>query len=156
MQLLAIVLLMVVLPIISIVQDVMVGQAGVLDALGKWFVFWGVGWRLVVAGVHQILRPAYTARDIFEIDDPAAGKLVLEIGFGNLALGIAAVASLYYPAWMPALALAGFIFFGLAGIQHVRNKASTQPEVAAMVSDLGIAAVLLVYLVGRGLVGGMP
>jgi hypothetical protein len=47
---------------------------------------------------------------------------------------------------VPALALAGAIFFGLAGIQHVRNKASSRAEIAAMVSDLGLAAVLIVYL----------
>jgi len=151
MQLAAIILLMVVLPIISIVQDLAMNQVLLVEALGKWFVFWAVGWRLVSAALHQMLRPAYTAKDIFEIDDPAAGKLVLEIGFGNLAIGIPAIASLYFPAWVPALALAGCIFFGLAGLQHIRNKASTRAEIAAMVSDLGLAAVLIVYLVWHAL-----
>lgn len=151
MQLIAIVLLMVVLPIISIFQDVASDQMALVDALGKWFVFWGVGWRLVTAAAHQLLRPSYTATDIFEIRDPAASKLVLEIGFGNLALGVPAIASLYFPAWVPALALGGCIFFGLAGIQHIRNQASTRAEIAAMVSDLGIALVLVVYLFGLGL-----
>ncbi|NYT85202.1 hypothetical protein [Pollutimonas harenae] len=153
MQLVAIVLLMVVMPIISIVHDVANNQAALVYALGKWFVFWGVGWRLVSAAAHQMMRPAYTAKDIFEIDDPAAGKLVLEIGFGNLAIGIPAIASLYFPAWVPALALAGCIFFALAGFQHIRNKATTRAEVAAMVSDLGLAAVLAVYLLWLGLSG---
>ncbi len=98
-----------------------------------------------------MLRPGFTAKRIFEIHDPEASKLVLEIGFGNLALGVPAIASLYFPAWVPALALAGCIFFGLAGIQHVRNKASIRAEIAAMVSDLGIAAVLVIYLLWHGL-----
>ncbi|OWT58305.1 hypothetical protein [Candidimonas nitroreducens] len=147
MQLIAIVLLMIVLPIVSIIHDVAGGHAGLVDALGKWFVFWGVGWRLASAAIHQLIRPGFTAKGIFEINDPAANKLVLEIGFGNLALGVPAIASLYYPAWVPALALGGCIFFGLAGIQHVKNKASSRAEIAAMVSDLGLAAILLVYLV---------
>lgn len=146
MQLIAIILLMAILPILSIIQDVSTNHVALVDALGKWFVFWGVGWRLVGAAVHQMMRPGYTAKDIFEIHDPAASKLVLEIGFGNLALGIPAIASLYFPAWVPALALAGCIFYALAGIQHIRNKASTRSEIAAMVSDLGIATILLAYL----------
>lgn len=151
MQLVAIVLLMGVFPIIAIIQDVIAGQAPLAVALGKWFVFWGVGWRLIGAAMHQMLRPGFTAKDIFSIDDPGANKLVLEIGFGNLALGIPAVASLYFPAWVPALALAGCIFFGLAGIQHIRNRATTRGEIAAMISDLGIAVILLVYLIWHGL-----
>lgn len=151
MQLVAIVLLMGVLPIIAIIQDVTTGQVLLAEALGKWFVFWGMGWRLIGAGMHQLLRPGFTAKDIFGIEDPGANKLVLEIGLGNLALGVPAVASLYFPAWVPALALAGCIFFGLAGIQHIRNRATTRGEIAAMISDLAMAVILLVYLVWHGL-----
>jgi len=146
MQLAAIVLFMVVLPILSIAVDVAYGTALVV-ALGKWFVFWGVGWRLATAAARQLMQPDFTAQRIFGIKDPAAAALVLEIAFGNLALGIPSIASLGFPAWVPALALAGAIFYGLAGVQHVRNKATTRAEIAAMVSDLGIAAVLIVYLV---------
>lgn len=147
MQMIAIVLFMLVLPIVSIVQDVATGDTELVIAIGKWFVFWGVGWRLATAAIHQLLRPSFTAKDIFAIDDPKASALVLEIGFGNLAIGIPAIASIYFPEWVPALALAGAIFYALAGIQHVRNKASTRAEIAAMASDLWLAAVLLFYLV---------
>lgn len=146
MQMIVIVAFMLVLPIISIVQDVATGTTELIASIGKWFVFWGVGWRLVAAGGHQLIRPSFTAKDIFEIKDPDATKLVFEIGFGNLALGIPAIASAYVPEWVPALALAGAIFYSLAGIQHIRNKASTRGEVAAMVSNIGLAAVLIFYL----------
>lgn len=146
MQIFVIVLFMLVLPVLSIIQDAASGT-GLVAAIGTWFVFWGVGWRLVAAGFHQITRPAFTANEIFNIKDPDASKLVLEIGFGNLALGIPAITSFYFPQWVPALALAGAIFFGLAGIQHIRNQASSRAEIAAMVSDLGISAVLIFYLV---------
>jgi len=149
MQLAVILLFMLVLPITSIVLDVSANELAWIDALGKWFVFWGVGWRLVTAALRQMVQPSFTAQKIFEIDDPAAQKIVIELGVGNMAIGIPAVASLYFVEWVPALALAGFIFFGLAGVQHVRNKATTRPEIAAMVSDLALAAVLLVYLLGR-------
>jgi hypothetical protein len=137
---------MLVLPVISIAQDVVSETTDLMPAVGKWFVYWGVGWRLTVTAVYQLLRPSFTAKDIFEIDDPKTSKLVLEIGFGNLAIGLASIASLYFPEWIPGMALAGAIFFALAGIQHVRNGASTRPEIVAMVSDLGIAVILIAYL----------
>ncbi|CAI8860262.1 conserved membrane protein of unknown function [Methylocaldum szegediense] len=149
LQLLVVLLFMLILPVISIVWDTVFGTAELMASIGKWFVHWGVGWRLVAAGAHQLFKPSFTAKDIFEIDDPRASKLVLEIGFGNLAIGTTAIASLYFPAWIDGLALAGAIFYALAGIQHVRNRASTRPEIVAMVSDLGIAAILIVYLCWR-------
>lgn len=146
MQLFVILLFMLILPIVSIAQDLLSGTAKPMASIGTWFVYWGVGWRLVAAGVFQLFRPSFTARNIFEIEDPNAHKLVYEIGFGNLAIGITAIASLYFPEWIPAAALAGAIFYLLAGVQHVRNHPTTAPEIAAMVSDLGIAAILIVYL----------
>lgn len=146
MQLFVILLFMLILPIVSIAQDLLSGTAQPMASIGTWFVYWGVGWRLVAAGVFQLFRPSFTARNIFEIEDPNAHKLVYEIGFGNLAIGITAIASLYFPERIPAAALAGAIFYLLAGVQHVRNHPTTAPEIAAMVSDLGIAAILIVYL----------
>lgn len=145
MHLLAILLLMFVLPVICIAQDMTSGSP-LIPSIGKWFVYWGVGWRLVVAGLWQLFRPSFTARDIFGITDPAAEKLVMEIGFGNLAIGITAVASLHFPQWLPAAALAGAIFYTLAGLQHVRNRPAAGPEVTAMLSDLVIAVILILYL----------
>ncbi|MFC0282782.1 hypothetical protein ACFFJB_04020 [Camelimonas abortus] len=146
MQLVAVVLLMLVLPAASVIHDVASSGAGVMEAIGKWFVYWGVGWRLAVAGLHQTLRPGFTVRDIFGVSDPRAARLVLEIGFGNLAIGALGVASLHAPQWTPAAALAGAIFYVLAGLQHVRNKPAARPEIVAMVSDLGLAVVLAAYL----------
>lgn len=148
-QLLVVLLFMFVLPVACVVQDVAGGTADVMASVGKWFVYWGVGWRLVAAGAYQLFKPAFTARQIFEIDDPKAHALVREIGFGNLAIGVAAVASLYVPQWVDGLALAGAVFYALAGVQHIRNRPSTRPEVVAMVSDLWIAVILVAYLCWR-------
>jgi hypothetical protein len=146
MQLLAIVAFMVVLPILSVGVDVLVRHAPLVAAVGQWFVFWGIGLRLGTAAIRQIVQPAYTARDIFEIEDPKAGKIVTELGFENLAIAAVAVLSVYFTAWVPAAALAGAIFYGLAGIQHIRNGTMTRPERLAMLSDCFMAVVLLAYL----------
>jgi hypothetical protein len=148
MQLFAVLAFMLVLPVASTLVDISAHEAGLTAAALKWFVFWAVGARLFTAGLKQVVDPALTARQIFEIEDPAASKLALEIGFGNLSIGAIALASLWFGGWAAPAALAGAIFFGLAGIQHVRNQPTNGKERLAMWSDLFIAIVLIACLLG--------
>jgi hypothetical protein len=114
---------------------------------GKWFVFWGVGMRLFTAGVSQTVRPEFTAGTIFGIDDPAVLPFIQELGFANIALGLMALLSLAAASWRKAAALAGGIFFGMAGIRHALSpKEMTDLRAIAMVSDLFIALVLFAFL----------
>ena len=107
--------LMLVLPALSIAAELFFMQgAGFWTLFGKWFVFWGIGAPLGLAGVRQMLNPAFTAKDIFEIDDPAAGKIVQELGFANSAIGLIALLSLAWPAWVAPAAVAGGLFYLLA------------------------------------------
>ena len=142
--------LMGVLPVGSVlIERLAVPESALLPLVGKWFVFWAVGCRLFAAGIKQVRSPEFTARDIFGITDPAARKLVVEIGFGNLAMGTVALVSLWRPGWTAAAATAGCVYLGLAGLAHVRNRGRNRTETIAMVSDLAVAAVLAVYLLGR-------
>lgn len=148
MYLIIVVLLMGVLPVVSIVAELIAGTGGgLLLLVGKWFVFWAVGVRLFTAGIRQTLAPGLTASQIFKINDPGAGAIVREIGFGNLAMGAGALLSLYFPVWVPGMAAVGAIFYGLAGLGHVFRHRN-QSENIAMISDLAIAAVLAIYLIG--------
>ncbi len=146
MQLFAIIAFMIVLPIASILVELSGSNAEILPAVGKWFVFWGIGARLATAGIKQMITPEFTAKQIFEIEDPAAAKIVTELGFGNVAISLIALLSLQFPGWLASSALAGAVFFGLAGIQHIRNRHMNRLEAFAMISDLFIAAILLIYL----------
>jgi hypothetical protein len=148
MQRLAVWAFMVVLPVAATLADYFLYGTGFIAAALKWFVFWGVGVRLASAAIRQMTKPEFTAGHIFEIHDPKANKLVLEIGFGNLAIGLIALLSLWFREWTVPAAVAGVIFFGLAGIQHMRNKPETSGEKLAMWSDLFIAVVLVLCLVG--------
>ena len=113
--------------------------------IGKWFVFWSVGIRLALAGTRQIAQPRYTAETILGIKGDDALVVVRELGFANLSLGIVGIASLHFTSWVQAGALAGAVFYGLAGINHMlRGERNTHGNVA-MASDLLIAAVLLGY-----------
>lgn len=90
--------------------------------IGKWFVFWAVGWRLFLAGMRQIVQPGYTARVILGLKHDESQILVRELGFANVAFGAIGILSLFVPSWRLAAALAGGIFYGLAGINHVRQS----------------------------------
>lgn len=147
MYLVIIIALMGVLPILSVVVElVAVAAADPVTLVGKWFVFWAVGVRLFLAGVKQTTDPGFTARSIFQIADRDAEKVVVELGFANLSIGLLGLLTIFEPGWIVPAALAGGLFYALAGIQHVRNAKRTTKEVIAMVSDLAIAVVLAVFL----------
>jgi hypothetical protein len=137
--------LMLILPVASIALEAFVHGHAVFDAamIGKWFVFWAVGVRLLIAGLRQILQPRYTAETILGVMDPDARVIVRELGFANTAIGVAAIASIFFPTWTSPLAAIGAVFYGLAGISHVRQPRRNTLRSAAMVSDLFAAAVLL-------------
>jgi hypothetical protein len=123
--------------------------------IGKWFVFWAVGVRLMLAGVRQIAKPEFTAETIFETKDPGARKIVSELGFGNVSIGLIGLASLYWPGWIVPAAVCGGLFYGLAGLQHVRNGRRSLSENIAMVSDLFIFAVMAAFLLAMALHSGI-
>jgi len=139
-----VVLLMFVLPVASIAAEVLWfrDDAGLMLLIGKWFVFWTVGVRLLLAGIRQVVQPRFTAESIFDVKDPAANAVVREIGFGNLAMGTLGLASLAQPAWLVPAAIVGGLYYGLAGAGHVFRSDRNFNEQTALVSDLMIFVVL--------------
>lgn len=139
-----VVLLMGVLPLGSILVEFGLHPAGAdgVALVGKWFVFWSVGVRLLLAGLRQIVNPAFTAETIFAVKDRAAFIIVQELGFGNLSIGLVAALTLIQPQWIVPAALAGGLFYGLAGFRHLAKGDRNANENIAMVSDLFIFIVL--------------
>lgn len=142
-----VVLLMLVLPAASVVAEL--GSAPLFDLIAKWFVFWGCGARLVMAGVMQTLRPSFTASGIFRIADPSAEAIVRELGFANLAMGTLGLATILRPDWLLPAALACGLFYGLAGLGHVLRSGRSAKEELALYTDLGAFALLGAYLITR-------
>jgi hypothetical protein len=146
-----IVLLMGLLPVLSIALDVFLVHSSpdLLFAIGRWFVFWAGGARLFLAGIKQIIDPAYTAETIFSIEDKGAQKIVQELGFGNVSIGLLGMIAGFHTVWIVPAALASGLFYGLAGGKHILNIDRTQTETFAMVSDVFMFAVLAAFLVER-------
>lgn len=153
MYLLMIVLTLLILPLVSILFEMTVagGDAGLMLLVGKWFVFWAGGLRLLLASLSQIFNPGYTARSIFDIKDPQASKIVTELGFGNFSIGTISALSLLFPAWLLPAAVAGGLFYGLAGIKHVFNQRRSPKENIALASDLFVFVVLAAFVLWSAL-----
>lgn len=149
MHLTVVVLTMLVLPAASVLIErwTGAGTAPLWQLIGKWFVFWGVGVRLLIAGARQIVKPEMTATGIFGVTDKAAFPLAQELGFWNFTIGLIAIASIRRPDWVVPMAIAGMLFYAMAGALHVTNKSREFSENVAMISDLGMAALLFAFLV---------
>jgi hypothetical protein len=144
--------LMLVFPLAGI--GIELGRAPLMFLVGKWFVFFGVGWRLGIAGVRQIVQPRFTAQDIFGLTEPGALVLVRELGFANLGAGVLGIASLWVPSFTLPAAVASSIFYAAAGAMHAFAEHRGLNENVAMVSDLWIAAILAAYVAWRLMAGG--
>lgn len=139
---------MVVLPIVAILVDLRRKPQPVMEVVGKWFIFFGVGVRLLAAGLTQILNPGFTG----ELLQAGGAELLIiqELGFTNVLLGAVALVSVYKPGYR-LLGTAGAVYMGFAGWLHLSNlSSSTTPrEMVALWSDLWIFAIACLYLVYR-------
>jgi len=148
MYLSMVVLLMGALPVgsILIVYFLSDGYADPAYLIAKWFVFWSVGVRLLLAGLRQVANPRFTADTIFGLKDEGALVVVRELGFANLSIGLLGALSLARPDWIVPSAIVGGLYYGLAGILHLRKGERNFIENVAMTSDLLLFAVLAIDL----------
>jgi hypothetical protein len=146
--LLMVLLLMLVLPCISIIIEIQTGKQSltIIDLIGKWFVFWSIGVRLLVAGIKQAINPAFTAAGIFHLKDPESEVVVRELGYANICLGLVGIVSLFIPHWRIVSACSGGLYMGIAGVNHIIKKPAGTNEVVAMVSDIFIALVAAAWV----------
>lgn len=130
-----------------VIEHVCNGTALSFGLFSKWFIFSAVGLRLFLAGVGQITKPAFTAKDIFHIEDPDVLPIVRELGFANLCFGIVGIVSLFKPEWRIVSAFASGLYYGIAGVQHLVKKPAGINEQFALWTDLLIFILLLCYCI---------
>jgi hypothetical protein len=150
MYLVSVVLLLAILPAVSVIIEAVMAPHGmsILGLVGKWYVFWACGIRLLLAGARQVSQPRFTAAEIFDLDAVKAFPIVREIGFANLAMATLGVCTIFRPAWLLPAAVVGGLYYGLAGLGHVcRGAERNLNETVAMVSDGFAFFVLLVVAV---------
>jgi hypothetical protein len=144
------------LPILSgTLELALVGGDPVL-VFGKWWVVWGVGTRLLVAGIAQASGKGPTAA-ILGASAPSVQEqqLTRELGMANVGMGLAGLLALV-PGWAFPAGLAGGVFLLIAGIMHVPKKDKNAQETLATWTDLVVGVVVVVlgaYILIRALAG---
>lgn len=144
-----VVLLLLVFPIASVTIEAALPAHGssLMLLTGRWFVFWGVGIRLFLAGARQVIQPRFTAEKIFRIEGIESRAIVRELGFANVSIGTLGVWSLVQKGWITPAALVGGLYYGLAGLGHVSQQGKNAKEYMAMISDGFIFLVLSAFLI---------
>ncbi len=144
-------LLLVVLPAGSVAVELLrhsTDHLSILSMAGRSWTFWAVGIRLFIAGGRQVIQPRFTAAEIFGSHEPAALPIVREVGFANLAIGTLGFLSQFRPDWLLPAAIAGGLYYGLAGAGHLPHKNKNAKQLTAMISDLGVCLILAVFVFG--------
>jgi hypothetical protein len=137
----------IVLPIVSgIIELLVVGGDPVL-VFGKWWVFWGIGTRLLVAGIVQVSGGSRTSA-ILGTSAPSVQEkqLARELGMANLAIGLAGLLALV-PGWALPAGFAGGIYLLFAGFMHVPKRNKNAEETLATWTDLIVGVVVIVLAV---------
>lgn len=142
-----------VLPLALTVADT-VGQpaAAVAPIALHWFVFFGVGVRLGVAGARQLLQPAFTAREIFHLEGSGVLAVVRELGIANLGAGVVALLSTWRPSFALPIAIWAALFYGAAAAGHLHRQERNAKELTALATDLVMALALGLSIAGTWLV----
>ncbi|MES2432500.1 MAG: DUF6790 family protein [Pseudomonadota bacterium] len=114
---------------------------------GRWFVFWAVGVRLLLAGARQYLKPGFTMHEIFRLKDDAALPLVRELGGANLSIGVVGLLSLAAPSFVLPAAIYAVLFYAVAAWEHIGSQNRNFNETLALVSDIFAVLVLAIFIV---------
>lgn len=137
-----------ILPVIGfLVEYFTTGATLTFGLFSKWFIFSAVGLRLFLAGIKQVKNPEFTAKQIFDLDNPDSFPILHELGFANICFGLVGIVSLLRPEWRIVSVFASGLYYGIAGVQHGLKKNSGINEKFALWTDLIIFILLLIYFI---------
>lgn len=141
-------LLTFIVPLAAFITEHVVNNAILsFELFGKWFIFSAVGLRLFLAGIRQIAKPGFTAREIFHIESAESWPVIRELGFANLCFGLVGIISLFRADWRIVSSFASGMYYALAGILHISSKSMGANEKFALWTDLIIFVLLAIYFI---------
>ena len=152
-----VVLQTVALPIISGTIELLVVGGDPVLVFGKWWAFWGVGTRLLLAGVAQVSGRGPTTAILGAAgSNIQAQQLTRELGTANIGMGVAGLLALI-PGWVVPASIGGALFLLIAGVLHTPKKNKNAKETLATWTDLLVGSVVLVltvYVIVQAIAGG--
>jgi hypothetical protein len=139
-------LLAIILPLLTILWDNLYEHEPFSwELIGKWFIFYAVGIRLFTAGISQASNPAFTG-SIFKMKTQESLVVIRELGFANISMGVMGILSVLNNNWRVLSAIAGGLYLGLAGIQHLLKRPDSKNEWIALVYDLFVLIGIICFL----------
>jgi hypothetical protein len=143
-------LLLAILPAGSVALELLghsYDRLSILLCVGRWWTFWAVGIPLFLPEPgRSFSRDLFTAVEIFGSHETASLPIVREAGFANLAVGTLGILSIFRPDWVVSAAMVGGLYYGHAGVGHIRQKNKNPREWTAMISDLGVCFILAEFV----------
>jgi hypothetical protein len=134
----------IVLPLVSGIIELAMAGGDPVMVFGKWWVFWGIGTRLFVAGLAQVSGKGPTTAILGSAQASVTEKqLTRELGTANIGMGLAGLLALI-PGWAVPAGLAGGVFLLIAGAMHVAKSGKNSHERLATWTDLVVGIVVVV------------
>jgi hypothetical protein len=124
------------------------------DTAMRWVLFLALGW----GGLGGFVTHVFFGRQVAKSIGWEHNGFQTEVGFANLAIGVAGVVAslLTGDAWIVAT-VAGTAFLGMAGVNHVieivREKNYAPGNTLILISDFGIPISLWALLFATGTIG---
>ena len=74
----SVIIFFILLPVIASTVNILINKSeiGPFSLIFKWFVFSGVGLRLLTAGLKQSINPSFTAKEIFKVNEENSFRIV--------------------------------------------------------------------------------
>jgi hypothetical protein len=114
---------------------------------GRWFLFWGIGTRLALAGIVQLVKPDFTTESILGgTPHASANQVAQELAFANIAMGTGAIVGTFVGGGLAA-AITGGLYMGIAGARHLGKRGINTKEHVATWTDLLMLVTMAAYAV---------
>lgn len=136
-----------VLPLLSAAAEYHFAKVNISAALvGKWFIFWTVGIRFLVAGFIQVIRQGRGGSAIL-LQGDQSGEFGKILGLVKMFLAGLAFLCMMKESWSLLAAITVGIYVGLAGFQHDFKKPGTAEGWISMIYDMIVFVVITTCLV---------
>ncbi|PVD52239.1 hypothetical protein DC498_10980 [Terrimonas sp.] len=144
---LADIFLLTALPVLSVIAEHQFHHTDVNTILvGRWFIFWTVGIRLLVAGFTQVITAHRQGNTILLRGDPNGDTRKI-IGLVKILLAGLGFLCMINNEWSLLAAITVGLYIGLAGFQHDFKKPITWEDWIYMIYDLLVFLMITCCLV---------
>ena len=135
------------LPILSVIVQHHLTKVDITPALlGRWFILWVVGIRLLVVGFAKVIHSGRKGNAVLLNSDDGIGLSKIT-GLAKMALAGLGFLCVAYDQWSLLPTITVGIYLGLAGFQHDFKKPTTSEGWISMSYDMIVCTVITTCLV---------